>query len=69
MNHNTADPRIPETADRENSLKWFPVPGAEVAAVRADDGWRISGKFPGGKTFSSTVPWCNQVLIFSCVEK
>ena len=69
MNHNTADPRIPETADQENSLKWFPVPGAEVAAVRADDGWRISGKFPGGKTFSSTVPWCNQVLIFSCVEK
>ena len=66
---NAGDIRLPQSSDRDSRLKWFPVSGAEIHAVKQDDGWKISGKFPGGKAFSTLIPWCNQTLVFSCVEK
>ena len=62
---NVNDSRHPEVGGDMNHLKWNPLPGVEIKAMKMDNGWSISANFARGNLL---IPWSNSPLVWTCVR-
>lgn len=66
---NFSDPRIPEVTTESKAWLWRPEEGVSISVRQSDEGWHFYGKMRDGRTFSVTLPWSNQVLMWQLTSK